>query len=638
MPALATPALTRATLRQHVRTARPAEVSTSGRLAGGLGVSGGSHCQVSLPLPARPSLRHCAAAAPRHSFRAPRSLALRCAAADAGPSAASPSSLLRGWLQPLDGLWGKLLLMGSLFFFMAYNNALLDSLKDTLVVTALGGAEQIPYLTVWAVLPCSVLFVLVFSVLSQRLPRKALFDATVSGFLAFYLLFTFLLFPLRAQLAPAGLTQALLAVVPAGLHGGVAVLHNWPYTLFYVFSELWGDVVLSLLFWGLANEITAEREAMVLYPLFGLGANLAQAAAGRVLKGMAIFMAPKAAALTGLSAAAHAAASSAAWDAQLRLLMLSVFVAGAAILVLHAHISSAAPAWMAAREPEDMPPAAPPRRAGAKPRSTMDVFKALSTSPQINCLAAMAVAQGLSSNIFAVAWKTQLRMLYPDPSAYSAFMGDVATISACATGAAMLAAPMLFRKLGWAGAAAFTPWCMIAMGWAFFGASIAGGFGAASGGPPLAMLHKLVMGGALVYVFEKASKFSLFKPAEEMVYLGLSQEARTQGKAAVDVCATQVGKAGGSIFQQGLLVAFGSLARALPALALCHTACVTAWIFAVSSLSFHHGHLLGKLRAKDQVLGLTAGPACDLEDAPCDALLLDAGGQAPPTAAIPAAV
>jgi AAA family ATP:ADP antiporter len=34
------------------------------------------------------------------------------------------------------------------------------------------------------------------------------------------------------------------------------------------------------------------------------------------------------------------------------------------------------------------------------------------------------------------------------------------------------------------------------------------------------LLSALVLGGAFLYVFEKAAKFSLFKPAEEMVYIG----------------------------------------------------------------------------------------------------------------------
>ena len=43
------------------------------------------------------------------------------------------------------------------------------------------------------------------------------------------------------------------------------------FTLFYVAAEMWGDVVLSLLFWGLANEMTSLQEAPLLYPLFWRG-------------------------------------------------------------------------------------------------------------------------------------------------------------------------------------------------------------------------------------------------------------------------------------------------------------------------------------------------------------------------------
>ncbi len=66
----------------------------------------------------------------------------------------------------------------------------------------------------------------------------------------------------------------------------------------------------------------------------------------------------------------------------------------------------------------------------------------------------------------------------------------------------------------------------------------------------LAVLQTLVYGGALLYVFSKSAKFSLFKPAEEMVYISLDEEGRTKGKAAIDVVGSQAGKSGGSILQQ----------------------------------------------------------------------------------------
>ncbi len=41
-----------------------------------------------------------------------------------------------------------------------------------------------------------------------------------------------------------------------------------------------GSVVLSLLFWGFANQITRVTEAKRFYSLFGLGANIALLVSG----------------------------------------------------------------------------------------------------------------------------------------------------------------------------------------------------------------------------------------------------------------------------------------------------------------------------------------------------------------------
>ena len=53
------------------------------------------------------------------------------------------------------------------------------------------------------------------------------------------------------------------------------MLQNWTYSLFYLLANMWGSVVVSLMFWGFANETTTVDEAKKYYPLFGLGANVA---------------------------------------------------------------------------------------------------------------------------------------------------------------------------------------------------------------------------------------------------------------------------------------------------------------------------------------------------------------------------
>ena len=173
---------------------------------------------------------------------------------------------LRKMISPLDGLWGRLIPMSLMFYFMAFANSIMDAVKDTLVVTAFGGAEQIPYLTVYAVLPTSLLFVSLFAKLSSKFGREKLFYFAVTFFMAFFALFTGVLYPLRDVLHPYELAAHLSTILPNGLAGGIAVFTNWTYSLFYVAGELWGDVVLSLLFWGLANEITRVSEAGIIIP------------------------------------------------------------------------------------------------------------------------------------------------------------------------------------------------------------------------------------------------------------------------------------------------------------------------------------------------------------------------------------
>ncbi|PHU05404.1 ADP,ATP carrier protein 1, chloroplastic [Capsicum chinense] len=54
--------------------------------------------------------------------------------------------------------------------------------------------------------------------------------------------------------------------------------------LFYVMAELWGSVVVSVLFWGFSNQITTVDEAKRFYPLFGLAENVVLIFSGQTVK------------------------------------------------------------------------------------------------------------------------------------------------------------------------------------------------------------------------------------------------------------------------------------------------------------------------------------------------------------------
>jgi len=62
------------------------------------------------------------------------------------------------------------------------------------------------------------------------------------------------------------------------------MIENWVFSLFFCAGELWGGVVISVLFWTLANEVCSVSDAKTIYPLMGIAANIALVVAGNYMK------------------------------------------------------------------------------------------------------------------------------------------------------------------------------------------------------------------------------------------------------------------------------------------------------------------------------------------------------------------
>lgn len=112
-----------------------------------------------------------------------------------------------------------------------------------------------PQVATFCVLPASLLFLVLYSRLVAHLPPKAVFYAACSPLLVLYIAFTLVLYPASTWLHPHGFAAALGAHLPIGLHGLLKVIENWTFSLFFCGAELWGSVVISVLFWSLANEV-----------------------------------------------------------------------------------------------------------------------------------------------------------------------------------------------------------------------------------------------------------------------------------------------------------------------------------------------------------------------------------------------
>ena len=156
----------------------------------------------------------------------------------------------------------KLLPLGAMFFCILFNYTILRDTKDVLVVTApKSGAEIIPFLKTYVNLPGAVLFTIAFSSMNNRMSPNAVFYSCLGPFLAFFGLFATTIYPNTGVLHPHLFADKMAAFLPSGFAAPIAIFRNWSFSLFYLAAELWGSVVVSVLFWGLANRVMTVQEA-----------------------------------------------------------------------------------------------------------------------------------------------------------------------------------------------------------------------------------------------------------------------------------------------------------------------------------------------------------------------------------------
>jgi len=464
-------------------------------------------------------------------------------------------------------LWRKMLPLGLIFFCASFNLTILQNLRDSIVVTA-AGAEVLPFLSAYAVLPASITFFAFYARLTSSQPPRRVFYLAILPLLAVYVAFAAVLFPAAPQLHFTGLGEAAAAVVPPGLLGAVKLVENWTYSLFFCTAELWGTVVISVLFWSLANDVCSVAEAKTVYPLMGMSANVALVAAGNYIK----WVNAGPAAGAGLGASLN--------------LLVATVVAGSGLMCLAKRFIDVRGYYADPAEAKPKPGKGGPKKSKGDGKSLGDSLRVLRGSAKIRNLALLVIGYGVCHRLFEFSWKGQLRVLYPSAQEYQSILSDVSIATGIGTTVLMLCGRVIFQRLGWGAAASATPIVMFASGVAFFGLSTAAQLGLAPLGMSAAALATAgAMAGAVTQVFARSSKFSLFDPAKEMVYIEMTKEEKSKGKAAVDLIGSQIGKSGASWITQALLLTLGSISAALPVTSAVYAGVLVLWLRAVQELN-----------------------------------------------------
>lgn len=526
-------------------------------------------------------------------------------------SGAPAFSGVRAYLWPVHHYeLKKLIPMLLIFFLISFNYNVLRVLKEVTLVHAKGsGAEAIPFVKVGVMLPGTFLMTLLFTRLSNHLSREHTFYVIISSFLLFYAVYLFILYPNRDWLHPDGTADWLETVLPVGAKGLIATLRNWTASAFYAMCELWSNIVLFVLFWGFANQITRLDEAKRFYGLFGVGANLSGVVAGQV----SVFFSRG-------DFNPNLSFGSSAWEQSMIILVTIVLFAGVATLWLlrwmHTNVLSDSRFYNPQEDHLDTQ---------EKPKFSMrDNLRFLLRSQHVLLIAVIVLAYNAVINLTEVMWKDQVNELYSDPNQYGIYMNQVSSlIGLFATFAALFISGNSIRKCGWTFTAMLTPMIMLVTSLGLFGFYFIKEHSSAiainlMGMTPLALA---VFFGSAQNVMSRAAKYSVFDATREMAFIPLSRRDKIKGKAAIDGICSRLGKSGGAAINALLLLIFGSFSSSAPYLAIFLFGTIVIWIIATYLLGKSFASLTGVHAADQTEAELKARESKELTAMPQNALL-----------------
>jgi ATP:ADP antiporter, AAA family len=461
--------------------------------------------------------------------------------------------------------------MASMVGLILFNYTVARNLKDGLVVTATRSSEIIPYLKGTLVLPAAIVFFFIYAKLAGMLKKQTLFYTIIGGFLAFFVLFASVLYPLHDYLHPTASADSIQAMLPAGFKGLVDVYRVWTFSLFYTMAELWGVAVSALMFWQFANDVIRVKDAKRFYAHFYLLANVFTAFSGVVVNRLSQVK-------DGLPEGVDP------WGVSINYLTIVLTICGLLVLVIYYYLNKFVFTdeylEKVALERKEKP-----KKAKLK-MSVMEGIKHLFRSKYLGLIALLVISYGVTINFVEVNWKGQLGQQFTTGNEYTAFMGYLSTSTGIATIIAIFVGSILVRKLGWRFAALMTPLVLGSTGLLFFLCIIMPEIVS-----PIGLMFSIsplflgVLIGFAQNVLAKSTKYALFDPTKEMSYIPLDDESKMRGKAAIDVVANRFGKSGGSYIQIALVAMIGTQAEILPYLTIIFAGFILVWCYSVFSLS-----------------------------------------------------
>ena len=463
----------------------------------------------------------------------------------------------------------KLIPMFALFFLISFVYNLLRCMKISLIVTAEGsGAEVIPFLKTGAVLPGALLLTYIFTKLISRFNREQVFYTILSGFLVYFALFLFVLYPnhqaLRLDYIADFLHQNWLT--GEGASGLIAGVRHLNLTLFYVLCEMWSAVVLSMLFWGFANEVTKVNEAKRFYAIFALGANCSGIFSGQFAQWIKN--------LNYNQALPYAPDNQWVFYQLVLVLLIGVVIIALFYWLNRTvfHLEKVASLQL-------------PKKTN---NFTMrECFAYLRKSRYLAYIVIIVVAYNIVYNLADVMWTYKVQQVYQNSKDVNAYMNQITSVTGIVSVVfAFIVSGNVIRCYGWTIAALITPviWFLTSCG--FFSGLIFDGmlakeiFISLLGNPA----NFVLLLGSIQICFGRGCKYTVFDETKEIAFIPLPRNNQRKAKAIVDGLASRFGKSGGSLVYLVLFMLCGNLANIIPYVSLLILLSICIWIYAVVGL------------------------------------------------------
>ena len=457
---------------------------------------------------------------------------------------------------------GRICLTTALLLLLSVAQLVLSNLKDSVIlVYHPDGVLAVAAVQVWGLLPGSIAVSALFAWLSSRLGYLRASYVTLGGFLGYYLLFAFVLFPYRETFQLEAVGRWLEYAVPVFGRSVACCLEHWVVCGFYVMCDIWASAVIAVIFWGFVNTRTATHHAERQYGFLKIGATASALVAGLVASGLVQQVYDPALGF-----------GSTAWEQTLIMQVLLVTGLGiASLLILKALAGAGAGDGVSS---------------GGGARTHIGLRQSVTTLVKNRYLGGIAMGVVGYAVVFIMSdlvWKHHLRLVYPDPNDLMTHLnrmlwgiGGISVVGALCSG-------WLLRRFGWTFVAATTPYVIAVTGMGLFTLVFWGEEVVAlcPSGWGMSSTWMVVYAGTLHMVLLKALKFSVFDVSKELAFTPLETSVQWQGKVAIDGVGYYVGKTGTALLQQTAIAVLGGVMASTAFMGSVVFAMLIGWIMSV---------------------------------------------------------